>query len=174
MNVPASFVEVNDYYYIPFWKTTSFVIMGSLLGLLVLILCSWLLYRVIKYWINLRNQLTVLEQLYAQIQRLKPSSNLSDDQLRAWYGQASDLLKKYIAQLHGANCAACTDDELYAMMVHMIKAQQAHGAEQLLPLLKRAVLIKFSPDGIHDFVAQDWALLEQLLKAATDEERESR
>lgn len=153
MQLPAEFVELDDFYYVPFWKHPWFLAMAIVVGAILLTLMTWALLRFVRAR-RVAHTLLPYEWALAELACIQPNgTTLSKDERRAFYGQLTFILKWYITYQMNMSVLHCTDEELARVLLERFAAALV---TSLLALLQRAELVKFAPDEPAEVMQADW------------------
>jgi uncharacterized membrane protein YraQ (UPF0718 family) len=149
MEKALEFYDIYEYYYLPFWQTTWFKI---LITLITLTLIGVLLFIIIK-----RRQKPLLPWEWAQkeLDKLTPEKCSSKDDFKKFYFRLTAIIKTYLHKQYDWQTEDKTDTELVAWL------EQESFNPEVVSMLKKladgALWIKFANmDALKSQAESDW------------------
>lgn len=110
-HVDLELYDIFDYYYIPFWQKTWFIISASVAaGLLVVGLIAFFYYR------SRKKILAPWDWAYACIAKLDPNSCETQEDFKYLYYELTTIIKTYLARRYGWSTLEKTDEELMTLL----------------------------------------------------------
>lgn len=138
----TKFYDIYDYIYVPFWKTTTFVI---ILATVLTIICTICLYFLVKRARNksrITPAITPGEWALGELKKLTPQKYQTKEEFKLFYFELTRITKEYLEKQFSIDVVEKTDEELIAHL-------QAHNFPQnfiqkLETVLRGSLLIKFA------------------------------
>jgi LPXTG-motif cell wall-anchored protein len=147
MENPITFHDIFDYYYPPFWQTTSFIIM-VLIGLIII---AGLI--ALYFFLRKKNQVTPIEWALATIQSLKAQKRTTQKEYKTLYFDLTTTIKHYLHKEFLWKTVDKTDEELINYLT--LQGIEEEQIEQFKKLMNGALYIKFANHEAREQQADD-------------------
>ncbi len=152
------FVDIENVWFEPWWKSGWFYAFVALLICLILAIVVYYLYR--RGWFV--KKLTFDQQALKKLQILNAASYDSSEKIYAAYFQMTMILKIYFAKLYQLQLKDKTDAEIVPSLQGFINPALE---PLLLEFLERSFQIKFARDSISEqMLRDDIKFVEKIIK----------
>ncbi len=136
MKKTVDFCDVYDYYYIPFWQTSWFVITIAMVTVCIIVCC-------VVLWLRRKpKNASPWEWALQELTKLAHTKCNNKEDYKRFYFALSDIVKAYLHKRYSWNTRDKTDPEL----IEYLKLQQfdPHLIESLEKIGQEALFIKFA------------------------------
>lgn len=142
MNKFHNIHDIDDFIFIPFWKTNAFI--ATLIVLLIAILgtIGFILWRKYKKNKQLKVVLTPTEWAVQQLTSLTPESYEKKEEFKHFYFEMAQITKKYLFKKFHWEVLEKTDQELIPYLQE--KQFEPAQTKKLETVLEGSLLIKFA------------------------------
>lgn len=167
MELPEGFVEVYDFYYVPFWQQSWFIALAVIVFILLIGALGYIVYR----WYRARKTIVAQELphewAYNQLEVIKPQGEVALRELPNYYLSLTYILKTYIEKRYGWQVSHKTDQEL---VIFLEGSDLSSSHKELFPLLlSRAQEIKFAPEAVTKHALHDWHEIHEFISQAKEQ-----
>lgn len=109
MDTIIDIYDIYDYYTIPFWQTTWFIICATLLVIAII-------GTVIFFMVHKKKKLLPWEWANQQVQKLSTMTLADKNDYKKFYFALTAIIKEYLAKRYNWSLADKTDEELIAWL----------------------------------------------------------
>lgn len=131
------FYDIYPVHFVPFWRTTWFLIIISTLAVCALSVAIFLLWR---WWSARRIPTTAWDEALIHLAALE--SRMDDQQVRLFYQELTRILKNYLSKRYDLVLAHKTDKELAYFMLSAAVPDEIK--QTMHTLFKESVTLKFA------------------------------
>lgn len=172
MDLPETFVEVCDFYYVPYWQQPWFGPVMAVLAVLATVLLVAICIVIKKRYAQ-TVQLSAHERALQELTAIRPKGELAPAALRGYYGALTRILKQYLSARYDWQLLSRTDRQVYDFLscsentseAFDKSIDQAHVAQ----LFMRAQEMKFAPQVVSQQAVPDWNFVVDLVTRTAPE-----
>lgn len=105
--------DIYGFYYKPFWQTTNFKIIISLVILLILFIISFFVY---KFFLKKRLTLTAWDWAFDKLKKLSIDKLNKKSDFKFFYFELTNIIKLYLLKRYSWDVKYKTDEELIILL----------------------------------------------------------
>jgi len=107
MQVDLEFYDIFDYYHIPFWQKTWFIVSASIVIFILITMTAYFVYTRLH-----KKKLSPWEWARKELARLNTDACTTQADYKKLYYQLTNIIKTYLARRYDWSTHAKTDDEI--------------------------------------------------------------
>ncbi len=153
--------DIYSIWHVPFWQTTQFYIIVSVICLLVILALAWWLIR--KYIKKNRKPVPAWQRALEQLQQLQNKTYSSKQEGKQCYFAITSILKQYLQNRYQFDAPSKTDTELIQYLQKNKYSETL--AQNMKDICNGCILIKFAnQQAMQEQIVQHIALGIQIVR----------
>ena len=111
MQVDLEFYDIFDYYHVPFWQKSWFIISACIVAFVLITLATYFLYMRLH-----KKKLTAWEWARKELAGLNTNKCTTQQDYKKLYYRLTDIIKTYLARRYAWSTHEKTDDEIITFL----------------------------------------------------------